>query len=187
MAIMIKQAGIWLGITVVIILVVIGLVKISNSSSPQVNKLSIPKVSKTDLGMGNPNSKLTVIEYADFQCPSCLQEYPIIKQLNNTYNGKIYFIYRFFPLIQIHKNAMASAQAAYAAYLQNKFWQMHDKLFENQNNWADLNNPTDTFVSYAKALSLNIEKFKKDMQSPSTANFINNEESAGTSAGVNAT
>ena len=181
-----KKLLYWVGIPLLLAVSVVGLIKLaSNSSStPQQTYTNIPPISKTDIATGNPNSKVKLIEYADFQCPSCAAVYPLLKQLLKDENGKIYFIYRFFPLTPIHKNAMAAAKAGYSAYLQGKFWQMHDVLFEHQNDWAETDNAADIFVGYAKQLGLDVKKFQADMNSDTTQKFITAEEDAGTAAGI---
>src|SRR5579872_6485470 len=111
-----KQATTWVIITVVIIVAVIGLIKISNTSSTSSQPSgTIPSISSQDNTQGNPKSKVQLVEYADFQCPACLAEYPELKSFMAKYNNKVYFAYRYFPLFQIHRNAMNAALAAYAA------------------------------------------------------------------------
>lgn len=183
-----KKILMWVGIVMVLVggfwLLNAATTYQSPASSEPVN---IPPVSSDDLAVGNKNAKAVLIEYADFQCPGCGAAYPVLKKLVQDYNGRILFIYRYFPLAEIHKNAYAAAEAAQAANYQGKFWEMHDILFENQTKWAELENPTDTFVTYAKSLNLNIDKFKKDLADPNTKKFIDDEENKGTEAGVNST
>ena len=81
---------------------------------------------------GNPDAAVTLIEYSDFECPACAQFSPYIKELMNEYGDELRFEYRHFPLINIHAQAIPAARAAEAAAQQGKFWEMHDKLFENQ-------------------------------------------------------
>lgn len=95
-------------------------------------------------------------------------------------------VYRFFPLINIHKNALISSQAAFAAGKQNKFWEMHDKLFENQNSWSDID-PRETFISYANELKLDINKFKIDLDSNETKDFVSKSANEAISLGINST
>lgn len=148
---------------------------------------SLPALSSSDITTGDKNAKAVLIEYADFQCPGCGAAHPVVKQLLKDFQGKILFAYRFFPLTSIHRNAMASAEAAYAAYKQNKFWEMHDMLFENQQKWAEITDPMPTFLSYAQNLNLNIDTFKKDMADQKTKDYIDNVENQGTAAGVDST
>lgn len=187
-----KKLMTWGIIAAAVIIGIVGLFKLSASStsfSPSSSGTStkVAPISKTDIATGNPLAKAKLVEYADFQCPGCAAMHPNIKQVLSAENGKIFFIYRFFPLTNIHKNAMAAAEAAYAAYKQGKFWEMHDMLFENQTIWQDNTNAADTFVSYAQKLGLNVDQFKKDVSSDETQKFINDEANVGISNSVNHT
>ena len=97
-------------------------------------------VSSTDITYGPKDAKLTVIEYSDFQCPFCAVYAPILDQLRQKYGDQVQFVYRFYPLSN-HKWATIAAKVAYAAYLQGKFWEMHDLLFKNQDEWAGVERP----------------------------------------------
>ena len=182
-----KQIGIWLGVTAVIIISVFGLIKLADTGTTPVGEtVNVPKVTDKDITFGNKNSKAILIEYADFQCPACAYYHPILKQVLQDFDGKIFFVYRFYP-IQSHKNTMTSAQAAYSAHLQNKFWEMHDMLFENQKTWAESSDADKIFLSYAEKLKLDIQKYNNDYIADSTKKFITDEASGGISIGVNST
>lgn len=114
---------------------------------------------------GNAESKVTLVEYGDFQCPACLGFYPVIKELKEEYKDKFSFQFRHYPLSEIHQNAVISSRAAEAAAKQGKFWEMHDKLYENQNSWGTSASPSQIFETYAQELGLDVEKFKEDMKS----------------------
>ena len=183
-----KKFGIWASVAVVLIAAVFGLIQIANS--PQTSSTSsekLPQVTKEDPVTGNPNAKVTLMEYSDFQCPACAAYHPLVKQLLANYNGKIYFVYRYFPLAATHQNAMISSLAAYSAGLQNKFWEMHDMLFQAQNSWATSSKAKETFMDYAKKLDLDIDKFKTDLESDKGKNFINDTYNKGQAIGVNST
>jgi protein-disulfide isomerase len=124
--------------------------------------LAIP-VSAADHMLGDASAPVTIVEYADFQCPSCKAASPVLAKLVADEAGKVAVVYRYFTLSQ-HANAVPSARAAEAAALQGKFWDMHDVLFEKQSEWELLPDPTDTFVGYATTLGLDAAKFKADMQ-----------------------
>lgn len=111
------------------------------------------------------NGEITVVEFSDFQCPACLAVQQPLTKILKKYEGKISFVYRYFPLTTLHKNAQVSAQAAEAAGMQDKFWEMHDKLFANQGSWAELSDPRETFTGYAKELGLETDKFSSDLES----------------------
>lgn len=87
---------------------------------------------------GNPNAKVTIIEYSDFQCPYCEQAFPTVKKILKDYGDKIYFAYKQFPLTSIHPHAEKTAEISLCAADQGKFWQMHDALFGSQGDWAGL-------------------------------------------------
>ena len=186
----IKEIGIWIGVIVVLIAGVWGLIAAVNSSPSKTAPIKVqnlPAVSKDDFVKGDESAKVTLIEYADFQCPACASYFPFVKMLSLEFNKDLRIVYRFFPLTTIHKNAMISAQAAYAAGKQNRFWEMHDKLFENQNDWANLSDPKETFLGFAKDLDLDLAKFKTDATSPSTENFIKESAAKAKALGVNST
>lgn len=123
---------------------------------------------------------VTLIEYGDFQCPSCGAYYPIVKQLEEEYGDKVSFAFRHFPLISIHPNAFSAARAAEAASNQGKFFEMHDKLYETQDSWGQLTtNQQALFESYAQELGLDMTKFKTDFASQAVADRINRDVSSG--------
>ncbi len=186
----VKKIAIWAGVALLLIGSVWGLFKLANKpslTSSQTEIVKAPPLTQEDITKGNKDAKIVLIEYSDFQCPACGYYYPIAKQLTEEYKDKILFAYRFFPLRQIHQNAMSSSQAAYAAHLQGKFWEMHDMLFESQKDWSESSDAKDIFISYAKKLNLNEEQFKKDMESDEALKVINNQYSAGAQAGINST
>lgn len=114
---------------------------------------------------GNKKSSVVVIEYSDFQCPSCKIFSEMMKPLIKKYEKKVLFVFRHYPL-KIHKNAKKAAIAAEAASLQKKFWEMHDILFEKQNEWSTKKSPETLFISYAKKIGLETNKFKEDIKNP---------------------
>lgn len=122
---------------------------------------------------GKTDSKVKLVEYGDYQCPACGQYHPIFKQLIEEYKDKVAFQFANFPLTQIHQNAYISARAAEAAGKQNKFWEMHDLLYENQTAWSSVSDPSETFVGYAKQLNLNESQFRTDMNSSAVSDMIN--------------
>ncbi len=174
----------WVGGLVVLGLLVWFVYALVNSPSTPATVLSAPGPKSTDMTYGNPKAKVVLTEYADFQCPGCGAYYPILKQLTTQYKDKLFFVYRFFPLEQIHKNALVASEAGYAASLQGKFWEMHDLLFAHQNDWAELNDPSSNFLSYAKVAGLDVAQFKKDWTAGSTQNYIKSQEQAALDLGL---
>lgn len=126
--------------------------------------------SSRDAESTNNNAKLnpadtvvTLEEFADYQCPACGEMHPTLKKLKQEYGPNLNFIFRNLPLTKIHPNALAAAQAAEAARIQDHFWEMHDLLYENQNLWKDDVNPRSIFIQFAKDLGLNTWEFTRDM------------------------
>lgn len=185
---LIKKIGLWIGTIAVVAVSIWGLIALVNNDSLPQKAINLPPISKNDIVWGIPeDAKVTLVEYADFQCPACRNYFPLIRQLEKDFGDKLLVVYRFFPLTQIHQNAMLSTQAAYAASKQNKFWEIHDVLYENQTLWANSSNAKDLFIEYAKKINLNVSQFINDLNSDATKKFVNNEENSAISIGVNAT
>src|ERR1043166_8793475 len=91
-------------------------------------------------------------EFGDYQCPPCGQLHPGLKRLKEEFAANLNFVFRNLPLTSMHKNALAAAQAAEAARMQNRFWEMHDLLYENQDLWKDDVNPRTIFMGWANDL-----------------------------------
>jgi protein-disulfide isomerase len=123
---------------------------------------------------GNPDATVTLTEYGDFQCPACGQFYPIVKSVLDQYGSQIRFEFRNFPLTAIHPHALSSAKAAEAAGVQGKFFEMHDKLFENQKVWSASPSPVAFYVQYAEELGLDIDLFKQHMRASLIEDEIKN-------------
>lgn len=123
---------------------------------------------------GNASSTVVIIEYSDFQCPACRTYYAVMKALVAEFGGEVAFVYRHFPLTGLHANAELAARAAEAAKEQGKFWEMHDLLFEKQNEWASASsNELETLLaSYAKILNISVEKFKADWLAAKGRDFV---------------
>ena len=111
-----------------------------------------------------PNVSVTVEEFGDYQCPPCGLLHPELKKIEAEYSNRINFVFHNLPLTKNHKNALAAAQAAEAARLQNHFWQMHDLIYDNQNGWKDLDDPRPTFTQYARDLGLDVKRFVRDVE-----------------------
>lgn len=164
---------------------VYGMVKLGSSKTDQ-TAILINAVSPSDWTTGNKEAKVVLVEYSDFQCPACAYYYPALKQLTQDFKDKISFTYRNFPLSQ-HLNSRAASYAAEAAGKQNKFWEMHDMLFENQTAWENRGDAETVFVGYAQKLGLNIDQFKKDIVSKEVKDKVENDLQGGIKSNVNAT
>lgn len=122
---------------------------------------------------GNLDSKVTLVEYGDFQCPVCGGYYPIIAEVLAKYQDKIKFQFRNLPLSAVHQHAFAAARAAEAASEQGKFWEMYDALFTNQQTWSASNESTSYFKQYASKIGLDSKKYETDFASSKTNSSIN--------------
>ncbi len=136
---------------------------------------------------GGATATVTLVEFADFQCPACAAYHPVLEKLHETFGDRLKMAFRHYPLIQIHQNALIASQAAEAAGAQGKFWEMHGILFERQNAWSSLDNPTDMFVSYAKELLLDTDQFRADLKNDTLKKVVLDDLLAGERARVNAT
>lgn len=142
----------------------------------------------------SPEKKNILIEYSDFQCPACQNAHNILKTIEASGSAdfsitkKVTFVYRHFPLFQIHDKANVAAYAAEAAGIQDKFWEMVNLLFDNQQIWKESNNPQQKdFINYAKELKLDIDQFKKDSNSSEVKNRVNEDLREAEQMGVNST
>lgn len=138
---------------------------------------------------GKADSKVVFIEYGDFQCPGCGAAHKQIQPAMEAYKDKVAFIFRNFPLTSIHPNALVAAATAEAAGLQGKYWEMHDKLYDAQQDWSTLSGEqrTNVFVNYATELGLDTAKFKVDVASRAVKNKISFDQAIAKKIGVEAT
>lgn len=145
-------------------------------------------LTEQDRVKGDAGAPVTLVEYTDFQCPACGAYHPIIDQLSKDLEGKMKFVVRHYPLIQIHKNALPSARAAEAAGRQGKFWEMYDMLFINQKEWSSAEDPTKSiFPAYASRVGIDVEKFKQDMNDASLDEKINQDRATGNELKISGT
>jgi protein-disulfide isomerase len=121
---------------------------------------------------GNPNAPVTLEVFGDFECPSCGTYHPELKKIEAEFGDKLKVIFRELPLVPTHEHALLAAQAAEAAGLQGKFWEMHDKLYDNQTTWSPAKDLVPIFVDYAKQIGLNPDQFMKDLNSDQVATRI---------------
>lgn len=166
---MAKSIALWSAIFGGTIAVLVLLIVSNNSSKPRPIDPTINIIRADDWVRGNPQSALTLVEYGDFQCPACKQYEPLLQQLLADFDGKLALVYRHFPLPG-HGNAKPAIWAAEAAGKQGKFWEMHDLLFDKQDEWKGEGDPAALFAGYASALSLDAARFAADFQSPDVKN-----------------
>lgn len=171
------------------LLVVVGGAILFSTNNPNAPQASVePSQLVVDYAptRGNADAKVTIVEFSDYQCPACKAAYQDVERIINEYGDQIYFVYRQFPL-NIHKNAKVGAYAALAAGEQDKYWDMHLKLFEKQEEWSDLANPRDKFAEYAKEIGLDEAKFRDDMDSNEIFSTVETEITEGIKMGITST
>jgi len=150
--------------------------------SSEYSKLSLPVDRNRDHIQGPDTALITLVEYGDYECPYCGQAYPIIKQIQDYFQDNLRFVFRNFPLTQVHPHAQKAAEAAEAADTQNKFWNMHDYLYEHQQALDDRH-----LEKYAKIIGLNLERFNEDVKNSIHASRIREDFLSGIQSGVNGT
>lgn len=141
-----------------------------------------PPVNKNDHILGSPGVSIELVEYGDFQCSSCGKAYPIMKAIQKKFGKDLAFIFRHFPKTYAHEYSLPAALASEAASRQNKFWLMHDMIFENQSR---LNN--DVILEFAVTLKLDVDAFKKDLHEIALAKKVETDFESGARSGVTGT
>lgn len=135
---------------------------------------------------GNPAAPVTLEEFGDFQCPPCGQFAAFVEELLREYDSRLRVVFRNFPL-PAHEHAREAALAAEAAGFQGKFWEMHDTLYREQLAWSKAPNARELFESYAGTLGLNMDQFKKDMDSDKARERVDSDHALGDSLGIKVT
>ena len=141
-----------------------------------------PPVGDQDQQTGNLQATVTLVEYGDYQCPHCGHAYPLVKQLLTEKGDAFRFVFRNFPLNEVHPVAMMAALAAEAAGKQEKFWQMHDLIFEQRQNLSG-----DILLNLAEQAGLNLQQFANDWRQQSTTDKVESDFESGIRSGVNGT
>jgi NhaA family Na+:H+ antiporter len=137
---------------------------------------------------GNQNAPVTLEEFGDFECPMCGTYSVELKKIESEFGDRLRVIFREYPLYPTpHKHALIAAQAAEAAGLQGRFFEMHDKLYETQNTWKDATDATPTFIDYAKQLGLDVDRFGRDLNGEVVAARIFQDGRRAHALGVTAT
>lgn len=163
----------FLAILGAVIIIFIGIFAVSQNSNNKNNSGGGSQTQATQHIEGKGSAGVTLVEYGDYECPICQEYYQPLKQAVANYSSQIHFQFRNLPLTSIHPNAFAGARAAEAAGMQSKYWQMHDKLYENQNDWVSQSNPQSAFDQYAKDIGLNVSQFNTDYASSKVNDAIN--------------
>lgn len=183
----------WLIFIGLCVAVIGGLIFFSKQDSPQTDNTEPQKIIRDseipDHTIGNIDSSVVLMEYADYQCPACTASSQNLGKIADDYDDKIVFVFRNYPLTSGHPHAFAAAATAEAAGRQGKFWEMHDLIFANHSEWNDLSaeKRNDIFEIYAKQLGLDFDKFTEDLSSKAVADKINRDRALGAKMGVDAT
>lgn len=143
--------------------------------------LSAP-VSPVDHVQGDRNAPITIVEYGDFECPKCKQAVGAVKLLLVRFEAHVRFVFRHFPLEEIHPHALRAAEAAECAGGQGRFWQMHDLLFEHQRHLG-----LDQLYDYARTLGLDVARFAAEMDDEIYLQRVREHQRSGGNSGVRAT
>jgi len=138
------------------------------------------------LRKGEETAKVTIVEFADFQCPACAGTQPVLNQLYEEFKGDVSVIFRHFPLPQ-HKNAILAAKAAEAAGEQGKFFEMADLLYSQQDRWSENSKAKEVFIDLASDLGIDTMKFENDIDNNDYEKVIQADKSDGLRFGVNST
>ena len=194
---MLKDKGLIIGIVATIVLIVGGVLLMSRGTTSNKKAISseilIPANEYVTGGIesgnylpANPSTKVTLVEFGDYQCPACIEYHPLVKQILSEFSGQVNYVFRNFPLSQ-HVNAPISAYAVEAAGLQGKYWQMHDKIYESTGEWVASSDPKNVFIGYAGNLGLDVDKFKTDIDSDTVKNKVQSDMNDGNLVKLDAT
>lgn len=177
------------GIAITIGIVVLGLVAlIIFSPKPE----DVEKVSNIDEYLysedaymtGDSDAIVKIVKFADYQCPACATIDPFLKELIKDYSSdQVSLIFRHFPL-SIHRNAVSAAEAAEAAGVQGKYWEMNDILYSRQSEWNTETRPLDKYKEYASELNLDVDRFTSDIENDLFKEKINSDLSDGLTINV---
>ncbi|MGC9968793.1 MAG: thioredoxin domain-containing protein [Minisyncoccia bacterium] len=162
----------------------------ANSTPPEFVATTAPTITAADWTRGKKDAKVSIIEYGDFECPACAEYSPVMNQLFAAYGDRVLFAFRNFPLYSIHPNAGISSQAAEAAGLQGKFWEMHDLLYQKQNEWAGAASSSvvnQYFDKYASSLGLDVNKFNQNINANPVVSKVQADVAGGNAAQIDHT
>ena len=188
-----RRVELWvMGGFVLLVVIIAVLAGVFGGSTPAVGgftSTSTQPPSSDDHVRGDVNSNVSIIEYGDFECPACGAYEPLVEDLTKKYGDRVAFAFRNYPLPQ-HQDAVIAAQAAEAAGLQGKYWEMHDLLYSKQSEWTAVGPGavvSKYFDGYAKSLGLDVKKFDTDINSQGVKDKVQNDQSLGNAAKVDHT
>jgi protein-disulfide isomerase len=143
------------------------------------------KIHKIELGdapiLGSKSAKITIVEWADFQCPFCVRVNPTLEQIRKEYGDKVRFAFKHLPL-SMHSKARAAHGASEAAHRHGKFWEMHDRIFAKPKDLSPA-----TYLRYANEMGLDIDQYNKDISSSSVRKVIDDDLALAGTLGVSGT
>ncbi|MEU8220818.1 thioredoxin domain-containing protein [Micromonospora taraxaci] len=191
---MTRNTRLTLALIAVVVLVVGALLAVNRPAHPPAATTEAGAIESTVLVREDshrlstaPDGKVTLVEFLDFECESCAAAYPAVKQILATYQDRITFVVRYFP-IPSHPNADLAARTAQAAANQGRFSDMYVQLFENQTSWGHKEQAqTEVFLGYARTLGLDMPRFERDLDDPATATRVAKDKADGAAAGVQGT
>jgi protein-disulfide isomerase len=144
--------------------------------------LTLPVSEDRDHVEGSADASVTLVEYGDYECPYCGEAYPIVKDVQERMGEQLRFVFRNFPITTSHPHAEQAAEAAEAAAVQGRFWQMHDVLYENQKHLRD-----EDLRGYAEQVGLDVEPFDQELAEHVHAARVREDFMSGVRSGVNGT
>jgi protein-disulfide isomerase len=143
--------------------------------------LKVP-VTEKDHIQGDPKAPVILVEYGDYECPHCGHAYPVVKRVQKRLGRQLAFVFRNFPLNEIHPDAESAAESTEFAAAQNKYWEMHDGIFENQDKLSDA-----FLLELAESLSLNGQSLQEALNDEEFAGKVKEDFTGGVRSGVNGT
>jgi protein-disulfide isomerase len=145
------------------------------------HELTLP-VNATDHTLGPAHAPATVVEYGDFECPNCKQAAPALKLLLGRFENRVRLVFRHFPLEEVHPHALQAAEAAECAGAQQRFWPMHDLLFEHQQQQK-----VNDLRGYAERIGLDLERYDAEMRDHLYLQRIREHQASGRASGARST
>jgi protein-disulfide isomerase len=148
------------------------------------SELEVP-VSARDHAQGEAQAPVTLVEYGDYECPYCAEAYDVVRELVGRYGDNLQFVFRNFPLQQIHPLALPAAEVAESAGVLGRFWPMHEWLYENQERWA--HSGPNALLSGVQALDIDEADFQQALRDPQVSSRIEEDVQGGVQSGVQGT
>jgi protein-disulfide isomerase len=185
----------WIIIAVLCVLGLGTLIVITKQDATNVDNIDATKIIEStdstigDHVYGKADSKVLVVEYGDFQCSGCIAAHPTVAKVESLYKGTTAFVFRNYPIPNLHPNALAAASVAEAAGLQNKYWEMNNLLYNKSSEWISLSADArdSKFNELAESLSLDMTKFNEDRSSKMVNDKISTDKALGNKQGVSST